>query len=437
MHPAVALRASPDLQLESVGRRQVPGLHSNVRRFVRSERFSPAWRVEPSVRGDSAPDHFSCPRCAAVTVIAQLPDDLEIVRRRWSIQHLLAPGTDVVSIVAALGAMQAQEFAEAKWSLAQRLWPTTDEAMEAVFSAGDIIRTHILRPTWHFVARDDLRWMLALSGPRVQSFFRYYYKQVGLSAGDLELGHRGMRTILSDGQPRARAELGRELEAFGLMVAGGRLANLMMHAELDGVVCSGPRQGKQHTYLLLDHRVPPGPLDDRPRDEAVADLVLRFFQSHGPATVRDFVWWSGLTATDAKAGIEAAGNALQAAQRGKTSWYAPASAFDALERPAIEAGRDAEPVARLLGVYDETLVGYQDLRYVVADPENGVEPFDRVLAVDGLSAGRWQRTIRPFSVLLEVELYGPLGAAELAAVRAEAERFGEFLGLPAELVIRP
>ncbi len=198
----------------------------------------------------------------------------------------------------------------------------TDADVDRAFDDGRILRTHFLRPTWHFVAPADIRWMLALSGPRVNATNAHYYRKVGLDDRTLARCLTAVERALEGGRSLTRQELRSVLQKAGLQSAGMRLAYVMMRAELDGVVCSGPRRGKQFTYALLDERVPRSSSLDR--DEALAALARRYFSSHGPATLRDYVWWSGLTARDARAGIEMAKPALvQDNLNDLTYWHAP------------------------------------------------------------------------------------------------------------------
>ena len=220
-------------------------------------------------------------------------DRLATVRRRVREQRLTGePFDSPAAVVGFLGAMQAQEFAEAKWSISERAGGLTETEVDDAFDRGEILRTHVLRPTWHFVTPADIRWLLALSAPRVHAGNRSRYRDLGLGEDVLARSHEVIAQELADGDPRTRRELGATLAAAGVDTEGQRLAHTMMHAELEQLVVSGPRRGKQHTYLLFEQRVPPatGPAGD----EALVELALRFFRSHGPATVRDFCWWSGL-----------------------------------------------------------------------------------------------------------------------------------------------
>jgi hypothetical protein len=176
-------------------------------------------------------------------------------------------------VVRWLGAVQAQDYPAAKWGLALRAPGVSDADVERAFEEGDILRTHVLRPTWHFVAPSDIRWMLSLTGPRVHAAQAYYYRILGLDPKTRRRSRAAVERALRGGAALTRAELALVLKRHRIAVDGLRLAHLMADAELEGVVVSGPRKGKQFTYALLEERAPGAP--DLPREEALAELTLR------------------------------------------------------------------------------------------------------------------------------------------------------------------
>ncbi len=350
-------------------------------------------------------------------------DPLTIVRRRLAAQRLAGePFADVAAAVASSGAVQAQEHAEALWSLGLRVGGAAAADVQGACDRGEVLRTHVLRPTWHFVAADDLRWMLRLTGPRVQTKNAGRYRQLGLDAGTLARTQEVWAATLSDGEPRIRRELDAALGAAGIDTAGQRIAHMLLHAELEGVIVSGPRRGKQHTYVPFEGRVPPAA--PRSREDDVAELALRYFRSHGPATVRDFAWWSGLTVADGKAGLAAAGTRLSVSEDDDGRLWAEAAG-------AAPSPRSSG--ALLLGTYDETLVAYRDLRTVDGDGRVGSDLPRRAIVIDGRMVGTWRRVLARRAVTIEATLETNLDVRQEAALRAAAERFGEFLGLPARL----
>lgn len=370
--------------------------------------------------------------------MSELPDDvrappadrLATVRRRLFQQRLAGePFARPEEAVRWLGAVQAQEFAEAKWSLAQRTRGCTDADVEAACDRGEILRTHVLRPTWHFVAREDIRWLLRLTRPRIHVLNRYMYARSGLDQGVLARGHEVLTAALEPGEPQTRRELAECLRLAGIDAHGLGLGYLLMHAELEELICSGPRRGKQQTYDLLDRRAPASQDDDRPREQALAELVLRYFRSHGPATVRDFTAWSSLTVADTRAGLERAGAQLERTEDlDGRAWYAAPTGADAEDAPPATG-------AYLIPMYDETIVAYQDLRVVLAHDPPRPDLIERAIVIDGRTVGTWRRTVSRRTVVVEATLFGPLTRAGAGALDAAVERFGRFLGLEASLEV--
>ncbi|MFN2546390.1 MAG: winged helix DNA-binding domain-containing protein [Myxococcales bacterium] len=260
----------------------------------------------------------------------------DLLRVRLRNQRLVGPRCRTpAEVVGWFGAVQAQDYAAAKWALALRTRRATERDVEAAFDRRDIIRTHVLRPTWHFVLPEDLRWMLALTAPRVKQAMAFHGRWLGIDDKAISRAKARLENALAGGRQLTRAELARLLHA-----TGPKLAHLVMFAELDAVVCSGPRRGKQFTYALVDERCPPAtPLDG---DEALGRLAERYFRSHGPALPRDFAWWSGLTAAGARRAIDIAGLTARDGRWSK-SW----------------TPSRAGPVAHFLPNFDEFLVAYK------------------------------------------------------------------------------
>jgi Winged helix DNA-binding domain len=360
-----------------------------------------------------------------VTRAENSTEALATVRRRLVEQRLAGPPFDrPEQAVRWLTAVQAQEYAEAKWSLGQRTRDCTDAIVEDACDRGEILRTHVLRPTWHFVARADIRWLLRLTGPRVHALNRYMYARLGLDGPVLAHSQSVLAGALQDGEPRTRVELADRLRAAGIDAAGARLAYLLMDAELAALVSSGPRRGTQGTYALLDDRAPAAAADDRPRPELLAELVLRYFHSHGPATIRDFTAWSSLPVTETQAALEEVRAQLEVGEfaDGQT-WYAAADRAAPAWPPS--------PSAILIGMYDETVVAYRSLRVALVDPPPRPGLLERPVVVDGTTVGSWKRTWVKRAVQVEVTLFRPLAGVEAAALAAATARFGRFLGVPA------
>jgi hypothetical protein len=359
-----------------------------------------------------------------------LKPPLDIARQRLANQHLTTQSLDHPSdVVRRLGAVQSQDYAAAKWGVAQRTRGATDAVVEHALDHGAILRTHVLRPTWHFVAPEDIRWMLALTAPRVRALMAYYDRKLELTDAVFRRSHAALAKALEGGRHLTRTEIGRVFHRAKIDTTGlQRLGHLMMRAELDGVVCSGLRRGKQFTYALLEERVPAAKALSR--DEALAELAMRYFATRGPATAQDFAWWSGLTVTDAKAGIHAIEAMLDYLRiDGKQYW----SAADG--QVAIAAAHSAH----LLPNFDEYFIGFKDRSAIgaavranpVDDPSGA---FGRhVIVVNGQLVGGWKRRLTRDSVAVELNVVTPVRAIERRAIAAAARRYGQFLGLPVEI----
>jgi hypothetical protein len=323
-------------------------------------------------------------------------------------------------VVGWLGAVQSQEYLGALWSLGLRTQGATDDAIERAFDEGAILRTHVMRPTWHFVTPADIRWLLELTAPRVRAASAYGYRRFELDEALLSRSVEIIAGALEGGRYLARAELGEALAKTGIEASGTRLAHIAMWAELEAVVCSGPRRGKQFTYALLAERAPGAARLSR--DEALAELARRYFTGHGPATPRDFAWWSGLTLADARDGVELAAPHLgHEVIDGELYW------FSASELPS------AEPCSEgfLLPTFDEYLVGYDGFdRARRGGQDESAVAFLSPLVIGGRIVGSWRRTFSQGEVVVEVAPFDPLTAGEAEAVAAAARRYSEFLGLP-------
>ncbi|HEY1417341.1 MAG TPA: winged helix DNA-binding domain-containing protein [Myxococcaceae bacterium] len=347
----------------------------------------------------------------------------DILRQRLRTQRLVGPPfARAEDVVDWLVAVQSQDFAGAKWALGQRTAGATESELDRAFDAGAILRTHVMRPTWHFVRPADIRWLLALTAPRVRAILAHDDDALELDRPVRSRCARLVEAALRDGKSLTRAEIGALLGGEGIRCEGRRLAHLLAHLELDALICSGPRRGKQFTYALLEERA--GPASALPHDEALALLVRRFFTGHGPATVRDCAWWSGLRMADVKVGIEAVRPRLeQIAVDGTT--YCFADWWD---------GRSRSPVAHLLPNYDEYVIAYVD-RSALVDPSLRPEPdsklvFSNVVMVDGRAVGTWRRGAGKGAARVQTSLRRAHDGTRQAALRTAARRYERFLGLP-------
>jgi len=353
----------------------------------------------------------------------------DIARARLHNQQLSRKAFDEPGdVVRWLGAVQAQDFAGAMWAVGQRIPGATEAGLERAFNDGSILRTHVMRPTWHFVAPSDIRWMLALTEPRVNALNSHYYRKLGLDKALFMRSNDLMADALQGGKYLTRPELMGVLGQAGIDTSDLlRCTYLVMSAELDAVICSGPRRGKQFTYALLDERAPQAVM--LAKEEALAELTRGYFTSHGPATIQDFVWWSGLTTSDARVGLELARSRLSHELIDEQTYWVGASS---------PPSGETSPIAYLLPNYDEYTVGFADRSAVLdkahtekLDPRSGI--LSNVVVIDGMVAGTWKRTLKKDAVIVETSLFTPLSADETKALTDAAERYGQFLGLDVQI----
>jgi hypothetical protein len=375
-----------------------------------------------------------------------------VVRLRLQAQMLREPAAaSTEAALRKLLAVQAQEFPYARWSLAQRVSagasPVAAAEVEQAVADGRILRTHILRPTWHFVHRDDLRWLVALSAPRLHQANAPTYRLTGIDEATAARGSEVLAGAVAGGNHLTRGQLAVKLQEAGFEASGLRLAYIIMHAEASGVLASGtPVRSAggalRQTYALFDERVPAGPAVPLSRPEALAELALRYFTSRGPATIRDCADWSKLTMTDIRQGVqlamEAHPGALGAtAIDGVEHYYAVEAGGEASAGPDRGPRSDSRPRVDLIQCYDEYVMGYSATRHYMGGsapsfPFAG-EPIHVVL-LDGRMAGSWRHKLLPDRCELDIRLSHAAetpGSPLAAAVQDAVDRYAAFTGLPA------
>lgn len=355
---------------------------------------------------------------------------LDIVSRRIANQHLARPVFEKpVDVVRRMGAVQAQDYLGSLWAVGLRTKSATERDVESAIADRGIVRTWPMRGTLHFVAAADVRWMLKLLTPRVISRSAGRYRQLELDERTFARSRDVFSRALRGGKSLTRTALYDALEAARIPVKGQRGIHILSRLAQEGLICFAAREGKQHTFALLEEWVPEAKRLER--DDALAELACRYFESHGPATLQDFVWWSGLKTTDARAGLEAAGPRLLREVVGdRTYWLAPHAGGP---EPDSKKG---PPSALLLPVYDEYTVAYKDRGAILSRSDagragNGI--FRHVIVMDGRVAGTWGREFRQDSVVITASPFAKLKRAEAQALAATANRYGEFLGAPVVL----
>jgi hypothetical protein len=356
--------------------------------------------------------------------------NVTIAERRLRNQHVTARGLRTAAdVVAWFGAMQAQEYEPAKWALGLRMHEgAISSGIQGAFDEGQILRTHVMRPTWHFVARSDIRWLLELTAPRVHRILSYYNRALELDARTLTRAAAVIERALGDGHHLTRAELADRLQRAGLPSESQRLARVVMHAELEGVICSGARRHRQFTYALVAQRAPKA--ERLSRDEALATLAQRFFRSHGPATIRDFAWWSGLTTADGKRAVEMI-RARREEIDGLMYWTAGQT----------RRGVMPDHPVHLLPIYDEYLVAYRDREAVphgpatIATASTSSVTFQHAFVSAGQVAGTWRITRSTKGVTIHAIPLRPMSSTERRALAAAARRYEQFVEVPVEFAI--
>jgi hypothetical protein len=352
----------------------------------------------------------------------------EIPQRRLGTQRVAGPEAEkfasVREAVRWMGAVQSQDYLAAKWAVGLRMGNCTEAAFDESFSRGEILRTHVMRPTWHFVAPEDLRWMLALTAPRVNALRAYYNRQHGLDAPTFARSNAAIARALRGGHHLTRDELGDVLARVKIEGSPERRGSILLGAELEGLICSGPLRGKAHTYALVEERAPPATRLPE-REESLAQLARRFFVSHGPATLKDYAWWSGLTTADAKAGAETATPRLaREVVAGKAYFFE--------DRGSSRA--KGEGAVHLLPNFDEYAVAYVDrdglleARHRSKLDGRGNVLFQNLVVREGRVVGTWRRTLKRGTVSVATTLFVRFGPADKRALGDAIERYARFLG---------
>jgi hypothetical protein len=348
-----------------------------------------------------------------------------VAARRLAAQHLARPAKLSVSqLVERMVAVQAQDFTGAKWALGLRLIGVDDAEVLRAYDAGEILRTHVLRPTWHFVAPADIRALLRLTAPRVMRQNQSMGRKLGLTEALLARSNDAIVAALEGGTHLTRDGVRAALHRVRIDTEGPqRMTYLMMHAELSGLICSGPRLGNQFSYALLDERVP-SHLDPQLDNEAFL-LVLgeRYLRSRGPSTDRDFAWWAGLTLRDARKAFDALRSQVRRIRHDEIDYWE-------LDEPRPRLARS--PAAMLLSIYDEYISSYRS-RGVIVSPDDGARLIGKgnalawVLVLDGRIAGTWRRVVERGGIRVELEPFRVLSNTERAAVEMSVTRYASFL----------
>lgn len=334
-------------------------------------------------------------------------------------------------LVGWMGAMQAQDYNQAKWAIGIRMPHLNEEQIEEAFNRGEILRTHLMRPTWHFVSADDIYWMLELTSPQIRAVLNSRHRELGITELLVNQSYLVIEEALNSNVHHAltREELLAELDRAGIPTSPQFASHLMLRAEIDGILCSGPVNGKKQTYALLSQRVPKK--KTLTKEEALARLATHYFSSHGPATLADFMWWSGLPASGARIALENIKKNLLSEKIGSdTYWF-----LDSAHKT-----RTPDSSVYLLPAYDEFLISYKNRGASItaedhkkAISSNGI--FRPVVLVNGQISGLWKKVIKKDHILIETEYFRPHNEDEEQSIVKAAALFGDFAGKSAKIKV--
>lgn len=336
-----------------------------------------------------------------------------LVNQQIADSHFARPA----EVVRCFGAMQAQEYAMAKWAIGIRLPGSKEPDIEEAFNRGEILRTHVLRPTWHFVLPEDIKWMLKLTSSRVHAVAGSMYRKLGLDKKVFKKSTDLIARSLQKGNFLDRTELKAILENAGLGTDTVITAHYLMYAELEGVICSGPRKGKQFTYALLDERAPNA--KTLSKDESLAELTKKYFTSRAPATAHDFAWWSGLTIEDAKKGIESLDNEFEKIMLDKKEYVC------GRDVPDFKPG--SPKATFLMPDYDEYGIAYKDRKAILPAGNTNELFFNHLIIVDGRIAGTWTQEKKARSTEVKTKLLVKLNKRQEEALAKAVKKYKSFL----------
>jgi hypothetical protein len=317
----------------------------------------------------------------------------------------------------------------AKWAIGARLAGMTDRKVESAINNGEILRIHVLRPTWHFVAADDIHWMLQLSAPKIKSSLKTRHKQLELSESLITKTNSIIEKTLSKEIYLTRNELADEFHKEGIRTDDNRLSHILFRSEMDGIVCSGPVKDNKLTYALLHERVPHK--KEFSRDESLAELAKRYFNSRCPATLEDFIWWSNLTVQDARKAMDLIKSDFISVTMASKKYLIPNSFSEAAS---------AKGSVHLLPAYDEFLISYRDRSNSLSEvsdrktiSNNGI--FYPTIVVNGQVTGIWKRTFQKKKATVSVNLFRPLKESPINIIGNKVRVFGRYLEQETEFIL--
>jgi|WetSurMetagenome_2_1015567.scaffolds.fasta_scaffold01880_7 hypothetical protein len=331
--------------------------------------------------------------------------------------------TTAAEVAGRMVALQAQDYGMSKWAFGIRIPGSTEIMIDDEIDSGKIIRMHLLRPTWHFAASADVRWLLRLSSSHIKSALKYRDRQLELDEKIFTKCNSIIEKALTQGEHLSREGLIQELKRSGIQIDENRASHILVRAEMEGIICSGKQKNGKPSYALLEERVPPG---DRnlSKAEALKELAFRYFSSRGPATIRDFAWWSGLPLSDSSLAVKHNSSWLVSETiNDRTYWF----------NDAIPGTGHLNDKVHLLPSYDEFLISYADrsASLAMADNKKAISSngiFYPAIMTNGQITGTWKRIAGKDAVIISCKIFGDAWQCSGNAFGKAVNRYSEFLG---------
>lgn len=345
----------------------------------------------------------------------------EIILNRLINQQIATPVyTSPKDLTNWMGALQAQDYNMVKWAIGMRLKDCNENTVQDAINKGELIRTHVLRPTWHFVSSDDVYWMLALNAEKIKSSMRARHNFLGLNPEIIKKSQSKIIKMLEEVDFLERDEIINRLFETKIVSDTHQVYHILTFSELDGLICSGPEINNKPTFTLLEKRVPVK--IKYTREESIALLTKKYFQSHGPATIKDFVWWSGLNNTEAKKGIEMNKPEIKFVTEGMDNyWYFAENSDTGIDNYQIY----------LLPAFDEFIISYRERKFIIADDNysklisnNGI--FRPVIIFKRQAIGTWKRTVRKKTKEIDLLLFENTMKLSAKSLRQSLKKYQEY-----------
>jgi hypothetical protein len=329
-----------------------------------------------------------------------------------------------------MGAMQAQDYIMAKWAIGLRLTEPSEKLVEEAIDKGEILRTHVMRPTWHFVSPEDIYWMTRLTASKIKTSLKARHKQLEITESILKKTRAIIEKEMADGISLSRIELAEKFNDKRIKTDENRLSHILFCAEFDELICSGPIRGGRPTYSLLSFRVPVK--KDLSKEESIAELAKRYFTSHAPATIQDFAWWSNMSLTEIRRAVDSIKDDFITETTETGQYLLPRS---------FSWNRDGKNSVYLLPAFDEFLISYRDRSSSLAlihnkktISTNGI--FYPIVVVNGQVSGRWQRTVNKNKLIITINSFENPTKSLRNKIEKKAAEYAKFLSKETEVMFK-